>query len=240
MNDLISIDLGNSNPHVLYFKNGKKSWTKNLNDFLKSWSCHDTTPIILTSVRKNFELPKGLLKNAIYPQKNFKHGKFFDMQVNYSETLGGDRLIQAYYLYKNSELPCLLIDSGTFTKIDYVSSAGFLGGHIFPGVHTFLNTYRAGDNLPAIHFKDMDSQWQSGMLPQNTKDAIEKSCHLYHSMLIQHFLKKFPNKKIILSGGQADYIANFIETENYEISPDLIHLAHLFLYQQHYATEKKS
>ena len=99
---------------------------------------------------------KELLEFKAHDVSNyFKDSYFLDMPVHYSETLGMDRLILAYYFYSN-EKNVALVDSGTFTTVDLVGPSGFEGGFILPGLGLLLDTYSFGFNLKKYRPKNTD------------------------------------------------------------------------------------
>lgn len=161
----------------------------------------------------------------------FKRSKFFDMKVNYAETLGMDRLVQAYYLYSLNKEPQLIIDAGTFTTIDLVSSEGFDGGYILPGFEVLRKTYQAGDLLKAHDIKE-DPE---GDIPHNTPDAITQGLLFSFITPIKSIIEKKKLKKIIITGGNSEFIKKHILADDkfkdydLEIKDQLIHESLIYI-----------
>ncbi len=215
MKTIYTIDNGNSNPHVGIFKEGQLEKVVPLKDCQFNEA---DSEIIISSVGRDINLPE---KNII-DIKDLRSEKFFlDMPVNYSLTLGMDRLACAYWVFKNhvkNQERVLLIDAGTFTTYDLISSKGHEGGFIFPGLQTFLKTYAAGANLPILDLKNIDLR-DEVKLPHLTEDAIGEATKVYFQMTFQSLLETFKPDLIITTGGEGKYFSEacFI--------PHLIHLA---------------
>ena len=140
---LITIDNGNTHPNVGIFNNGVlqsvvplDQYTQNPDDYILVASVGYALPI-----KSNFDLKSKRTKTH-----------FFDMKVHYSETLGDDRLIASYGLFKKMKKneKILLIDAGTFITTDLITDDGFQGGYIFPGISRFLKTYSESAQLPSL------------------------------------------------------------------------------------------
>jgi pantothenate kinase type III len=140
----------------------------------------------------------------------FKNSKFFEMPVHYSETLGMDRLVQAYYLYHLDSSSQAIIDAGTFTTIDFTSSDGFLGGYILPGFEVLRKTYQAGDLLKS---HDIMEKNKTETIPQTSPDAIGRGFYLSFTTPIKEILKKHEIKKVFLTGGNSSYVLEELKND---------------------------
>ena len=113
--------------------------------------------------------------------------------------LGADRwaaLVGAWQLQRGA---CLVVNAGTATTVDMLSSAGvFRGGIILPGVDLMkraLAGNTAGLPLAAGRFADE---------PQCTADAIESGClHAQAGAIERMFARLEPGAVCLLSGGNA-------------------------------------
>lgn len=99
-----------------------------------------------------------------------------NLKINYSETLGIDRIVDALAgleLFPNRDL--IIIDSGTATTIDCVkasvngSAAEFLGGFILPGIKI---TSEAIHEKTAVLPKLSAAELKFDEMPQDTISAI--------------------------------------------------------------------
>lgn len=243
MSLLLTIDQGNSHPHVGVFRNQKldslvsldklldKLETKVFDQPFNAIYCgvgnsSDSTITKLKQTAKNW-VDIDSLKTPL---------KFLDMPVHYSETLGSDRLTQAYYLYKNkfgnkencSQEKIMLIDAGTFTTVDFISNQGFEGGYIYPGVKLYFSLYTQGKRLPVPRLDDLKA---SSELPHNTQDAITQSFITFNQHTLNYFRSFYNCAQMILTGGQAHFFSDTI-LQNYpvQIQSELIHHALNFTY----------
>ncbi len=231
---LITIDNGNSHPHVGLFENNELKEVFPLSEF--SFNSYNDNASILSSVGPLKRIPFGWQERSIRPSSFFKSGSFFDMPVHYSQTLGEDRLSESYFIFKKIISPdeCfLLLDAGTFLTADFISSKGFLGGYIFPGEQNFLNSYFEGSyQLPQLTIRDIKTE----NLPQNTEEAILKSLPIYFKSIYRNLIEKHEISNIVLTGGSSHKHRTYLEEISYKINltedKNLIHHALHFIYQK--------
>ncbi len=222
---IITLDHGNSNPHLGVFENEKLSKVIPLHEYSPSPS----DKIILTSVKKDLPFP------VHFNLKNYRIGNlFFDMPIHYSNGLGLDRIVTAFYAFKEIKEEVLVIDAGTFITIDRVSSkSGFLGGNIFPGVKTFLKSYKEGELLPLVDFNYIETIFNAN----STEDAINVAANIYLKNILKESISINKIERVYITGGDALLIEKIIKSFNLEIEllimPHLIHLA-MFQIHQNY------
>lgn len=126
----------------------------------------------------------------------------------YSETLGEDRLIASYGVFsKNLAKKILIIDSGSFTTIDLVTSEGFMGGYILPGKTLLEEAYNRGANL---HKGEIENY--SFLLPQTTNDAINHGAFLSFTAPLFHIIDTLKPDKILLTGFNAELVKKALES----------------------------
>ena len=129
---LCTIDNGHSHPHAAIFQDEKNKQILPLEFFFRKHQL-DQYHFVISNVG-HFPLPLEKYKNKIINlHQHFTDSSFLDMPVHYEQTLGDDRLFQAYALYREffgDQIRTLLIDAGTFTTIDLIDQRGFLGGYI--------------------------------------------------------------------------------------------------------------
>jgi pantothenate kinase type III len=233
MQGIITLDLGNSNPHAGCFIKQENQWVLarvvpflKLQDSLDELNLNSNNTQFVISEVKSYEselaqyIKQGYLITRI---KDYWRGeRFAGMPVQYSQSLGEDRLIQSYYAYKTSKLPTLIIDAGTFITIDLIGSEGFKGGYIIPGLNLYFSLFQSGQNLK--HIKPGDSL--QATIPNDTKSAITEG-YLAFRLLIEQLKNKYSPSRIILTGGNALNWENFLSpTElSFETDPHYIHKA---------------
>jgi|GEM_PF-485290 type III pantothenate kinase len=228
--DFFTFDIGNSHPHVGIFKNGALSETLSWRKFISQHVDKNTKNSLKGIASIVGAKPEGLKKieDQLIHVPALKEGRFLDMPVNYTETLGKDRLYQAYKIYKmalkNPNRNYALIDAGTFITLDLINSDGLQGGHILPGVSTFLASYRKGQDLPALDESTVDTTPVG--LPSSTQGAIMGGLKLYLSSCLKEFLESQKIDHCLITGGSSDFIlGQFPAKRQYhvEIIPHLIH-----------------
>lgn len=230
--NLVTIDNGNSNPHVGFFNGEDFEKVIKLSDFLVNQDNYLHYKSIKSSVGKEVA---GLQLDNIDISKYKKDNLFFDMKIDYSKTLGEDRLVQAYFAYQsfilNKVEKILLIDAGTFTTADIITKNGFEGGYIFPGNQTYLNSYSNGELLPTYNSRDCSLVTESP-LPTDTKEAILEGYKLSTKATFSKLIKDNNPSLILLTGGQSEYLKGFLEKES-EVSvihdPNLIHYSLFYI-----------
>lgn len=221
---VVTIDNGNTNPHVGIFINDELSSVIPLS----SYETKTGDIILISNVGQNISiLPTIDLK------KHLAKKLFFNMPVNYSETLGDDRLFQSCYLFQNIKPNerVLLLDAGTFFTADLITDEGFMGGYIFPGSKTFLKSYSQGKRLPHIETISITEN-----LPRNTEEAISMAHEIYWDAILENLLKKISPSRIVLTGGDLQVLErklkNINSTFQLEFDPHLLHRSMHFLFLQ--------
>ncbi len=221
---IVTIDNGNTNPSVAFFSNGILTQVLSLKEYVPEKNDY----ILISSVGKKLALQASF---ELKSKRTKTH--FFDMPVNYSESLGEDRLIAAYGIYKKSHSvnqKFLIIDAGTFMTCDVVSSRGFEGGYIFPGISHFLKAYGESVQLPVLpknELTKLDSQ-----LPHNTNEAILKASIVYLRSSINQIIETTKPDRLIFTGGDGELVSMILNSSiPFEIDRHLIHLALSSIYQ---------
>lgn len=231
---LITVDNGNTNPHVGIFSDGKLSSVIPL----KEYSPLQDDFIIASDVGAPLSFkPSFDLKAKRHTKTN---PNFFDMPVHYAETLGDDRLVLGYLLFKNikdTNERILAIDAGTFITMDLITSSGYMGGFIFPGLKTFLSSYERGSKLPILSKNNLTIK----DLPHTTEEAILGAADVYLDSVLESVIKKTSPCKIVITGGSLEVIKNKIEKLNLKVQlesdPHLIHSALALIYHLHLPKE---
>jgi type III pantothenate kinase len=137
------------------------------------------------------------------------------MTIHYknSRTLGADRICNAVAGYRKYGGPLIIIDFGTATTYDVVSSRGeYLGGVIAPGIETSAaDLHRRTAQLPSVDLHlprkiigtDTRSSMQSGIL----WSAIDAMAGMVNR--IQMELRQSESKKatVLATGGFSKFVA---------------------------------
>ena len=232
MQGLVTLDFGNTNPHAGLFQKSAQGWQllkvvpfAELALYLSQLGMNaNNTSLVLAQVKEREEelLPfiqeQGFLLTRL--QDYWRGERFAGMPVHYAKTLGQDRLIEAYYIYKKHKIASLVIDAGTFVTMDVVSPQGFLGGYIIPGIETYFNTFQRGEQLRDVSLAHDFTQ----TLPNKTAEAMTESYTAF-AALAEKIVREHKIEKIFITGGMAEVwkkLATF-EGTTVETIPELIH-----------------
>lgn len=238
MTQVFSIDNGNSNPNIGLFENGRLTEVLLKTDFLNRFGIIPTDAV---AIMADVGFPNEL--HEIFGAKLMRLGDFrtingfLDMPVEYSATLGEDRLALGYHVYKTmpEKLPALVIDSGTFTTIDVVAENGFAGGYIFPGVRRFYEVYGQSARLPDLSGANIALE-APPVLPHTTPDAILQAGAVYWTGVLKEMLTLgYDFKTIVITGGDAlklePLLTKLCPTQEIIVDLKLIHLSLYTIYQ---------
>ena len=126
------------------------------------------------------------------------------------KSLGLDRLaaaIGANSMYPDTNL--LVIDAGTAITYEVINSKNqYLGGNISPGLNTrFKSLHEFTGKLPLIKAGEEEE-----FFGKNTEQAIRLGVQqgIINEIdgVITHFNKSYPDNKVILTGGDANFFVN--------------------------------
>lgn len=223
------IDIGNSfiklaiysENKIVYFKRYLKVRVKDIHELRRKFPFEKA---ILSSVRKtNPYFIQHLSKN--YHLVILSHKTKVPVKILYKtpKTLGLDRLAAIVgAVYKYPKKRCLVIDIGTCMTFDYVDKdLNYHGGNISPGIELRLNAmHHFTSSLPlvkrAVH-KDV--------LGKSTKEALQNGAVLGIKFEIERFIKYLTKKNgsitVILTGGDAEYFGELIESKIF-VLPNLV------------------
>jgi type III pantothenate kinase len=130
-------------------------------------------------------------------------------------TLGKDRLAAvagAQYFYPTSN--CLVVDAGTCVTMDLLrADATYLGGNISPGVKMRLRSmHEFTARLPLVEPSTVAQIWGT-----TTTTALQNGGGLGVALEIEalasRLKRQWPDLKLLLTGGDASFLANSIECE---------------------------
>ncbi len=238
MTGLITLDFGNTHATAAIFSlNGKtatlikKVPLAELRMYLTQlgFSAHNAQ-IVISDVKPREEelqtfVEEGYLLTRV--REYWRGKKFHGMNVNYTETIGEDRLISAFYTYKNFKTNCLVIDAGTFVTMDVVTPGGFEGGYILPGTENYFKSFESGENLKKFDLQATPEK----TLPHDTPAAMSGSYSAF-AALARELIEKHQIQKVLITGGGSPLweklLADLKAPPVVETHPDLIHLALLY------------
>lgn len=217
----LTIDFGNSLVKYGIFDNEKlviKSQinTSNLDSFLISIEDYEINKCIISSVTN---IPDKFLEDLKFKFDSVlilssKSKIPFEINYNPKESLGIDRIALisgAISTFPNQEI--LIIDAGTCITYDFVdSNKHYYGGAISPGLSTrFKSLNNFTERLPLIDNSKFNDIFDKNIdfLGLNTQDSIILG--VYKSIIFEidgyiNLIKlKYPNIKVVLTGGDTKY-----------------------------------
>ncbi|MCP4912284.1 MAG: type III pantothenate kinase [Oligoflexia bacterium] len=221
--DLITIDQGNTNPHVGVFVGNDLTKTVALSDF--DSNLFKDHHVVLSSVGKKSNLPT--LPKLVDIETLWNDHLFAGMNVNYDkEKLGRDRLYQLAFLYHEkvipNKTPLLLIDAGTFITVDILDTHGYQGGIILPGLSSLASLYPQGEQLPLVDASEFLD------FKETHHDTISAITGGVQKMILGAIRSlSLDNQTLYLTGGLSIFIEKWLELHpslgDFEKDPHLIH-----------------
>ena len=155
----------------------------------------------------------------------FSHALKLPIQLNYRtlDTLGTDRIAsavgaQALFPHQNT----LVIQAGTCLVADFVDANDvYQGGSIAPGLQMrFQALHDHTAHLPLLESRKIDF-----LVGKSTQESILSgviqgiTCEV--EGLIYHYRKLYPKTNVVLTGGDADFLKNFIKNRIFA-APNLV------------------
>lgn len=168
-----------------------------------------------------------------------KSNQFGGMPIQYSDTLGIDRMVQGYYVWKKSSVAkntkpgsSMILSAGTMLTLNIIDPVqGFLGGHILQGLTCYMSAFQHAPKLPSKDLllkKLMEAKSSIPLqIPQNTADAIVHGYIDTTQALIKEMVHRFNIKDLYCTGGQAKIWHQILIQNNLDsfFEPLLTHLS---------------
>ncbi|MDJ0599015.1 MAG: pantothenate kinase [Crocosphaera sp.] len=138
-------------------------------------------------------------------------------------SMGIDRALAALGAGDRYQFPCLVIDGGTALTLTGIDrDRTFIGGAILPGLKLQFDSLSSKtEALPNINLpKQLGVRWAN-----DTENAIISG--ILYTLLsgiktfIDDWLNKYPDSKVILTGGDAEKLYNYLQQEDYELLENL-------------------
>jgi type III pantothenate kinase len=216
------VDAGNTSVKLGLFEGNNLLTSKTINSLIVSELSYFLSDYpkpehaIFSSVRRQDNLLQSRVNDAVGSSLELTHETRIPIVNSYQtpETLGKDRLagvVGANFLYPNTNL--LVVDAGTAVTYDVITAQGeFLGGNISPGLRTrFAALHQLTGRLPLCE-PEVDFK----LLGRTTQEAIVGGVQnglLYEIQAnIDQFSLKYSNLCVILTGGDALFLANRLKT----------------------------
>ena len=185
-----------------YLKNGLKK-------IIKSKSINKIALFSSVVPKYQFFLSKILYKSYKIKVREIKEArikKLIKINIKNRNQVGSDRIANAVGVFKKYKSNCIVLDFGTATTFDVVTSNGiYNGGIIAPGVNLSINSLTsAADQIPVFSIKK-----QKKVIGKNTIEALRSGFYWGYSGLINNIILKIEKEtkkkyKVIFTGGYAD------------------------------------
>jgi len=215
------IDIGNTSTKLAFYDGYKKISVSRINELSceeleKALSVIKIEKAIISSVRKMPPFISDLLFVKIPNVHVLSYKSKFPFRIEYEtpETLGSDRVAAvAGALYFSPGANMLVIDAGTAITFDFIESDVYKGGNISPGLAMrFKALNKLTDGLPLVSISDNYS-----FPGRNTTDAIIAGVITGVTYEINEYIRTFKKKntdlKVILTGGDSEYLKDKIKFE---------------------------
>lgn len=201
------IDIGNTRTKVAVFNNNVinklQIFDSNTFDINKLLDNNFSQPIILSSVKSEIKSINSTSTTIFFDNKTP-----LPIKNDYkSETIGVDRLasaVGASTLFPNKD--CLIIDLGSAITIDLLTKdQTFVGGNISVGMSLrFKTLYNYTEKLPLIEKSELVNL-TSDTTEMAIRSGVVKGIVYELEGYINEYKKRYPEIKIILTGGDANF-----------------------------------
>ena len=166
--------------------------------------CND----VLNLIEKNITQNVQIIKISDFQNKS-------GILLDEPETLGTDRIIDAFCAREKYGAGIFVVDFGTATTIDVVDQDGnFSGGVIFPGISTnFKALHSFTSKLPIVEVAKPKT-----LIAKNTQDAILSGVIFSHAKAVEGILQEMQkcfnkNFKKVATGGFCDLICEYMNNK---------------------------
>ncbi len=233
---LLAINVGNTNIRIGVYEAKKliahwklgtnRTWTSDeFGMFFMSFFSNekldvsDVEAVIISSVvppimfSLEHAMNKYIKKNPILIGPGIKTG--INIKYENPRELGADRIVNAVAAYEIYGGPVIIVDFGTATTFNAVSSKGeFLGGAICPGIIISAEAlYQRTAKLPRIDLAKVEA-----VIGRNTSVSMQSGVFHGYVGQVNHIVNRIKQEmkedhiKVVATGGLAKFIATEAET----------------------------
>ena len=155
--------------------------------------------------------------------------------LDYPEEAGADRIVNAFAAYNMFKKTCIVVDLGTATSFDIVTSKGeFIGGVICAGMKIQAESLKKyTSKLPMIRIESVKNT-----IGRNTIDAMLSGIVRGHACMIEGLIaqcEKELNEKaiVIATGGYSEIVASYMTRKFDYINPYITLQGLKMIYESH-------
>lgn len=225
MNNLLAVDIGNTNIALGLFKNGKL--VKKASMPTHTYSMYDrglksvvdgACDIVISSV-----VPLALSRLIMHIKKNMGSHIYIigrDIKVpivnkyRVKSEVGQDRLVNAFAARTLYGAPSIVIDFGTAITFDIISAkAEYLGGLILPGIGLSLSgLYEKTALLPRVEIKKSGS-----IIGKDTENSMRAGLLFGFGAMCDGLIAKYkkilgPRTRVIATGGDSALVRRYAKS----------------------------
>ena len=160
------------------------------------------------------------INSTIFSAKNAPDIK---LAVEHPETVGADRIANAFVVCKNYSLPAIVVDLGTATTFDIISKdKEFFGGIILAGLDMQLRALNQfTSKLPKYNVKKSEKAIGVDTETAILSGVVRGSASAIDGLIAQCEAEMGENATVILTGGFSEFIAEYLTRKPDFIDPDL-------------------
>lgn len=145
--------------------------------------------------------------------------------TRYPEKVGTDRLLKAIAanVLRSPDSPMIVVDSGTATTVDWMTSDGaFAGGAIFPGLALSAKSlHNHTAQLPLIDFRQMEHA--PAVVGLETVSALESGLFWSHVGAVRELIQRMSHEQaskekpppVLITGGGGELLTQYIDQATY-------------------------
>ncbi|MEP7147819.1 MAG: type III pantothenate kinase [Acidobacteriota bacterium] len=134
----------------------------------------------------------------------------FRLKINYEplESLGTDRLVNAFAAVEKYGAPCIICSLGTATTIDVVNDKNeFMGGIIAPGIDAMAEAL----HLKAARLPNVEIEKPVRMLAHSTAESIRSGVYYGYVAMVEGLITRVRTEsgvaRVVATGGNAAIFA---------------------------------
>ncbi len=239
----LTVDIGNTTIHFAVCKNGDIVCRKSIATVQKNLELHADLKKALAFFCRRYSSLSRVVICSVVPSVTkvlgplvFKYLKIKPLIVgqdtvvpiknlyNNPKQVGQDRLVCAYAACELYGEPAIVIDLGTAITLDVVSQQReYLGGIIVPGIHITAETlFERTALLPLVEITKPKS-----VIGKDTQGSILSGIFYGYGEMLKGLIKLLSHDskvkpKVIITGGHAKLMAEYIKESIDVIDPDLV------------------
>lgn len=206
----LAIDIGNTNTVIGLFKNDELVYSWRIGTSRYKYETADEIGILIVNLLKNYGFDSSVIEDiaicsvvprvineiTVMSRKYFNLDPFIinitinsglKIKYDFPAEIGADRIANSVAAINFYKAPAIVVDIGTATTFDIISSAGeYFGGVIAPGIEI---SSEALFNI-AAKLSKVDLHWPETIIGKNTSDGLRAGILFGFLGQVDYILKK--------------------------------------------------